>query len=173
MLQRDQLFEWRNIRENVTLGLEIQRKKNRETLAYADGLLDKYGLSEFKNHYPRQLSGGMRQRVALIRTLATNPEILLLDEPFSAIDYQTRLAVCDDVYRIIKSEKKSAVLVTHDISEAVSMSDRVLVLSARPAVVKHIYRTEFPDCDTPLARRENKRFPAFFDKIWKELNTNE
>jgi NitT/TauT family transport system ATP-binding protein len=115
----------------------------------------------------------MRQRVALIRTLAVNPDILLLDEPFSAIDYQTRLKVCDDVYRIIKGEHKSAVLVTHDISEAVSMSDRVLVLSARPANVRNIFTMSFADCDTPLARRENKKFPAQFDKIWKELNADE
>jgi NitT/TauT family transport system ATP-binding protein len=172
MLQRDQLFEWRTIRENVMLGLEICRKKNKDSTARVDALLQKYGLYAFRNHYPRQLSGGMRQRVALIRTLATDPGILLLDEPFSALDYQTRMAVCDDVHRIIKGEQKSAVLVTHDLSEAVAMSDRVVVLSHRPAVVKAIHKTVFEGCPTPLKRRENRRFPVYFDRLWKDLEVD-
>ena len=131
MLQRDQLFEWRNISDNVNLGLEIQKKKNPETIAYAQSLLDKYGLKEFKKHFPSQLSGGMRQRVALIRTLAFRPKILLLDEPFSALDFQTRLHVHDDISSIIANEHKTVLLVTHDISEAIALSDRIIVLSPR------------------------------------------
>jgi len=169
MLQRDQLFEWRNIRDNVLLGLEIQKKKTPENLAYADSLLDKYGLKEFKKHHPSQLSGGMRLRVALIRTLTTSPKILLLDEPFSALDFQTRLSVCDDVHAIIKSEKKTAVLVTHDISEAISLSDRIAVLTARPAMLKNIYAPKLQACGSPLHRRECAEFRLWFDKIWKEL----
>lgn len=169
MLQKDHLFEWRTIRQNVRLGLEIQRKLTPDNLNFADALLTKYGLGEFVKHYPRQLSGGMRQRVALIRTLATNPKLLLLDEPFSALDYQTRLSVCDDVHRIITNEHKSAILVTHDISEAISLSDRIVVLTPRPAKVSHIYEMSFPGCATPLSRREHKDFAKWFDIIWKEL----
>ena len=136
MLQRDQLFEWRNISDNVNLGLEIQKKKNPETIAYTQSLLDKYGLKEFKKHFPSQLSGGMRQRVALIRTLAFRPKILLLDEPFSALDFQTRLHVHDDISSIIANEHKTVLLVTHDISEAIALSDRIIVLSPRPGKIK-------------------------------------
>ncbi len=125
------MFSWRTILSNTLLGPELQGKKTPEAVAYAEELIEKYGLGEFKKAYPRQLSGGMRQRAALIRTLAYRPKILLLDEPFSALDYQTRLSVCDDVHRIIKSEKKTAVLVTHDISEAISLADRIVVLSPR------------------------------------------
>ena len=167
MLQRDQLFDWRCIRENVRLGLEIKKTKSPSALAYADELLEKYGLSEFAKSYPRQLSGGMRQRVALIRTLVFRPKILLLDEPFSALDFQTRLNVCEDVSSIIRSENKTAILVTHDISEAVAMSDRVIVLSARPATVKNIFNIDIPG--SPLARRESPLFASMFDSIWKEV----
>ena len=169
MLQRDQLFEWRNILSNVTLGPEIQNKKSTEFIAYAENLLDKYGLGEFKKHFPKQLSGGMRQRVALIRTLVLKPRILLLDEPFSALDYQTRLNVCDDVYRIIKSEKKTAVLITHDISEAVSVADEAIVLSRRPATLVAEYTLPFGE-ETPLKRRENPAFSLWFERLWKDLN---
>lgn len=168
MLQRDQLFEWRTIRDNVMLGLEIQKKKTAENVEYAENLLIKYGLKDFFKHYPGELSGGMRQRVALIRTLAFRPKILLLDEPFSALDFQTRLSVCDDVFAIIRQEKKTAVLVTHDISEAVSMSDRVVVLSPRPASVKNIFTMDI-NAPTPLKRREDPGFSAWFDKIWSEV----
>ncbi len=167
MLQRDQLFDWRTVRQNVALGLEIRKIKTTENLLYADALLEKYGLKEFASHYPRQMSGGMRQRVALIRTLAFRPSVLLLDEPFSALDFQTRLSVCEDVHKIIRSEKKTALLVTHDISEAVSLSDRVLVLSSRPAFVKKVFTIDIEG--SPLKRRENPNFSKYFDEIWKEV----
>ena len=170
MFQRDQLFEWRNIWKNVTIGIEIQKKKkDKELLERVSGLLDKYGLKNFKNHKPSQLSGGMRQRVALIRTLALNPKILLLDEPFSALDFQTRLNVCDNVSEIITNEEKTAVLVTHDISEAVSLADRVIILSSRPGTVKKIVEIDLKEYGSPLKRRESKKAHEYFDEIWKEL----
>lgn len=170
MLQHDHLFEWRTIYKNVVLGLEIQKKLTQENISRVIELLNKYGLGEFINSYPNQLSGGMRQRVALIRTLALDPEILLLDEPFSALDYQTRLKVCDDVYSIIKSEGKTALLVTHDLSEAISLADRILVLSPRPATIAHRHTMDMSHIPTPLKRREDPRFAVHFDKIWQELN---
>ena len=133
MLQKDNLFEWRSIYKNVMLGLEINNKKTPENIAYVNHLLEQYELAEFKSARPSQLSGGMRQRAALIRTLALKPDILLLDEPFSALDYQTRLEVRADICNILRSEKKTVILVTHDISEAIAMTDRVLILTSRPA----------------------------------------
>lgn len=171
MLQKDHLFEWRSIMKNVTLGLEIQGKLNEQTLEYIESMLIKYGLFQFKDYSPSQLSGGMRQRVALIRTLAINPDILLLDEPFSALDYQTRLAVSDEIYRIIKGEGKTAVMVTHDIAEAISVSDRVILLSKRPAEIKNIYDIELTVKNrTPLSSREAPEFRKYFNTIWKELD---
>lgn len=170
MLQRDQLFDWRNVIKNVTLGLEVQSSLNKDTYDYAVKLLNQYGLGEFLKKRPRELSGGMRQRVALIRTLVTSPKILLLDEAFSSLDYQTRLNVCDDVYSIIKDQKKTAILITHDISEAISMCDQVIVLSARPAFVKANYRINFPKGFSPLERREAPGFAKYFEKIWKDLS---
>ena len=170
MLQKDHLFPWRTIEKNVYLPLEIKGKKSVDNKKFANELLNKYGLGEFKKNYPDQLSGGMRQRTALIRTLVINPKILLLDEPFSALDFQTRLSVCDDVYKIIKAEGKTAILVTHDISEAISMSDKIIVLTARPAQVKSIFRPNI-EGDTPLQKRESKKFGELFENIWKELNT--
>jgi len=171
MPQRDQLFEWRNIWKNVVLGLEVQHQLNVKTAEYARHLLNDYGLLEFQYCYPSQLSGGMRQRVALIRTLAINPSILLLDEAFSALDYQTRLIVNDEVKQIIKREKKTAILVTHDISEAISMSDRVIVLSNRPASVKKIYKIQLNQgFDTPLKSRDAPEFGHYFNEIWRELD---
>lgn len=168
MLQKDHLFQWRTVEQNALLGLEIRKIKNKKSVEYVHFLLEKYGLGEFKKHYPRQLSGGMRQRVALIRTLAFNPEILLLDEPFSALDFQTRLNVCDDVYSIIKNEKKTAVLVTHDISEAVSLSDKVVILTKRPATVSSVFELDFKQA-TPFKKREDSKFSFWFNKIWKEI----
>ena len=169
MLQKDQLFPWRTIEKNVFLPLEIKKINDRQHKEYARSLLKKYGLLDFKDKYPDQLSGGMRQRAALIRTLVADPKILLLDEPFSALDYQTRLSVCDDVYGIIKEEGKTAVLVTHDISEAISMSDIIVVLSARPAQVKSVYRPNIKGA-SPLKKRESPEFGVWFEKLWKELN---
>lgn len=169
MLQKDHLFPWRTIEKNVYLPLEIKKINTSENKEYARSLLVKYGLGDFIKSFPDQLSGGMRQRVALIRTLASKPKILLLDEPFSALDSQTRLKVCDDVYSIIKAEKKTAVLVTHDIAEAISMSDKIIVLTNRPAQVKSIFKPKLIG-DTPLKKRESLEFGALFEKIWKELN---
>lgn len=170
MLQRDHLFEWRTVEKNVLLGLEIQHRLNAETRERAMHLLDEYGLGAFRAYYPQQLSGGMRQKVALIRTLATDPELLLLDEPFSALDYQTRLSLSDEVYRIIRERGKTAILVTHDISEAVAMSDRVLVFSKRPSHVKTVIETAFDPALSPLERRRLPAFLPLYDRIWKEID---
>lgn len=173
MFQRDHLFEWRSIWKNITLGIEIQKPKNKEEkFSLAERLLKKYDLYAFKDQRPRQLSGGMRQRVALIRTLVLEPELLLLDEPFSALDFQTRLKVCDDVYSMIKTEKKTAVLVTHDISEAISMSEKVIILTSRPATVRCIKNLKLIG-DTPLQKREDPKFGELFDDIWKKLTNEE
>ena len=172
MLQKDQLFEWRTIEKNILLGLEIQKKQNPESLAYAQTLLKTYGLSDFRNAKPSELSGGMRQRAALIRTLVLKPELLLLDEPFSALDYQTRLNTANDIGNIIKKEHKTAILVTHDISEAVSLGSQVVVLTRRPATVKRVIPVQFPSGLTPLERRNTPEFKTYFNLIWKELNQN-
>ena len=170
MLQKDNLLEWRTIYKNVLLGLEIQKSLNPQNKEYVVELLKKYGLYEFKDKYPRQLSGGMRQRVALIRTLAIRPKVLLLDEAFSALDYQTRLMVTEDIYKILKNENITALMVTHDISEAISMSDRVIVLTHRPATVKKIYDIDFEmENRTPLTCREQPKFSQYFNLMWKEL----
>lgn len=173
MFQRDMLFDWRSVWKNITLGLELQKPKNLdEKLQFAEELLKKYSLYNFKNKKPRSLSGGMRQRVALIRTLVMEPKLLLLDEPFSALDYQTRLSLCDDVYEIIKSEKKTAILVTHDITEAISMSDKIIVLSSRPARIKDEINLDLIG-ETPLKKREDSSFSGYFEKIWRELTNEE
>ena len=173
MLQKDNLLDWRSIRKNVLLGLEIRGMITEESLSYADNLLKAYGLWEFRDKYPSQLSGGMRQRAALIRTLAVRPKVLLLDEAFSALDYQTRLAVTDDVYKILKKEKQTALIVTHDIPESISMSDRVIVLSKRPAVIRNIYTTEFDIPNrSPLLCRDHAAFGEYFNQIWKELDVH-
>jgi NitT/TauT family transport system ATP-binding protein len=170
MLQKDNLLEWRTIFNNILLGLEIQKSKTKENKEYALSLLKKYGLYEFKDKYPAQLSGGMRQRAALIRTLAIKPKILLLDEAFSALDYQTRLMMTQDIYKILKEEKITAVMVTHDIAEAISMSDRIVVLTNRPATVKDIHTIDFEiDNRTPLNCRESPKFSKYFNLLWKEL----
>ena len=170
MLQKDELFPWRTIEKNVYLPLEIKKMNTPEHRERVRNLAEKYGLKDFLQSYPSQLSGGMRQRAALIRTLACDPDILLLDEPFSALDYQTRLNVCDDVSRIIRSEGKTALLITHDISEAISLADRVLVLTKRPARVAYTHELDFGEQKNPLKRREMVNFSEWFERLWKELN---
>lgn len=173
MLQKDHLLEWRSIYKNILLGLEIRGQLTPDKLAHAEELLHTYGLDRFRNSRPSQLSGGMRQRAALIRTLVLEPELLLLDEPFSALDYQTRLNVSDDIGKILKSSGKPAILVTHDISEAISMADRVLVLSARPATVQKVVDIHLTlENRTPLSSRNAPDFKKYFNLIWKELNEN-
>lgn len=170
MLQNDTLFPWLNILDNCLLGVKIKKEVTKENIDRVKVLLDTYGLSDFAYKYPRNLSGGMRQRVALIRTLAINPDILLLDEPFSALDYQTRLAVSDDVWKIIKKEKKTTIMITHDVAEAISMADRVVVLSNRPAKVKSIYNIEMMNKSTPIGNRNTEEFTDYYDKIWKDID---
>ena len=167
------MFEWRTVYSNVTLGLEIQKKLTPKHLSSVDAMLETYGLSSFRDARPSQLSGGMRQRAALIRTLALEPDLLLLDEPFSALDYQTRLSVCDDIAAIIKREEKTAILVTHDLSEAISMADQVLVLSRRPGRVQRLLPISFAmENRTPMRCRNAPEFKDYFNLIWKELNTS-
>lgn len=172
MLQTDSLFPWLTILDNCLIGLDITKNKNKENIDKVINLLDKYGLSEFKDKYPSSLSGGMKQRVALIRTLATNPSLLLLDEPYSALDYQTRLALSDDMYKIIKEEKKTAIMITHDIAEAISMADRVIVLTKRPCIIKTIYDIELDEKKTPIDNRRDKKFNYYYDKIWRDLDVH-
>lgn len=172
MFQRDQLFEWRNILDNVVLGLEIQDKVDESVLRKAKELLSNYGLSDFLYSYPYQLSGGMRQRAALARTMILNPDLLLLDEPFSALDYQTRLAISDEVGIILRQNKKTAILVTHDIAEAISLCDSIAIMSNRPGRIKDIIDIKL-SCDqepSPIKLREAPEFRHYFNKIWKELD---
>ena len=171
MLQNDCLFEWRTILENCLLGLEITGKLTNENKDYVIELLKTYGLYDFKDKYPSSLSGGMRQRVSLIRTLALKPDILLLDEPMSALDSQTRMAIGEDIFNIIKHEGKSVIMVTHDINEAISMSDRILVLSNRPGVVKSIYSINISG-DTLLKRRSHRLFSSYYEQIWRDLDVS-
>ncbi|MCI6737164.1 MAG: ABC transporter ATP-binding protein [Intestinibacter sp.] len=176
MFQRDHLLDWRTIMDNITIGLEIMKRKDAKSIERIERLLKTYGLWEFRNMYPKELSGGMRQRVALIRTLSVDPDILLLDEPFSALDYQTRLMVNDDVYRIIKNENKTALLVTHDISEAIAMSDKIAVISKRPSIIKSEHKIEFEDLKedrTPFKCRKVPKFQTYFDILWKEIDNYE
>lgn len=173
MFQRDMLFDWRSVWKNITLGIELQKPDDKEKkLQLAEELLKKYSLYNFKNKKPRELSGGMRQRVALIRTLVMEPKLLLLDEPFSALDFQTRLTLCDDVYEILKSEKKTAILVTHDISEAISMSNKIIVLTSRPAKIKDEIKLNLSGT-SPLKKRDDPSFRGYFDLIWRELTNEE
>lgn len=170
MLQKDHLFEWRTIYKNVTLGLEIQHKLDKPHIENINAMLTTYGLERFKNSHPSELSGGMRQRAALIRTLALEPDLLLLDEPFSALDYQTRLQVCDDIYGIIKKEGKTAILVTHDLSEAISIGGRVVVLTKRPGKMKKIIDVKYPnEYSSPFLARNAPDFKKYFNEVWKEV----
>lgn len=173
MPQQDQLFPWQTIWGNVTLGLAIRQGNTPEAQSRVRELLARYGLTDFSEKLPGQLSGGMRQRCALIRTLAADPKILLLDESFSALDYQTRLSVSADICRIIRQERKTALLVTHDISEAISMSDRVVVLSRRPAEIRAIHDLAPLQGLGPMERRDSEAFRGFFNLIWKELELDE
>ncbi len=174
MLQRDCLLEWRSILSNTMFGLEIKEKKDKQARMYVEELLKKYDLYDFKDKYPSELSGGMRQRVALIRTLAVKPKILLLDEAFSALDYQTRIMVTNDIYNILRKEGITAIIVTHDISEAISMSDRVVVLNARPGTVKDIHKITFNMKNkNPINCRESPEFSQYFNTLWKELGVDE
>ncbi len=172
MLQSDSLFPWLSIKENCLLGLKIKKEKNLESINNVLNLLNKYGLGDFIDKYPNNLSGGMKQRCALIRTMATNPNILLLDEPYSALDYQTRLALSDDMYRIIKNEKKTAILITHDIAEAICMADRIIVLTKRPCSVKKIYQINLKNKDTPINNRKDPNFNYYYDMIWRDLDVH-
>ena len=172
MLQDDALFPFRNILDNCKLGLEIQKEITNDNISYINNLLKKYGLEDFKKSYPENLSGGMRQRCALIRTLATKPSIILLDEAFSALDFQTRLVLVDDVYNIIKEENKSCIMITHNIEEAVSMADKVIVLSDRPSVIKSIYNIEFDNKNIPSKNRKNLKFMDYCELIWKDIELN-
>lgn len=170
MLQNDALLPWLTILDNALLGLKIKKKLTHENINYVKSLLKSYHLDDFEDKYPHELSGGMRQRVALIRTLATKPDILLLDEPFSALDYQSRLAISDDVYKIIKKEHITAIMVSHDIAEAISMSDRVIVLSKRPCHIKKIYPISLTNKKSPIENRKAKEFASYYEQIWKDLD---
>lgn len=169
MFQKDQLFEWRTIYKNITIGPEISRVKIDDERII--NMLKKYDLYDFKDYYPKELSGGMRQRVALLRTLALDPDILLLDEPFSSLDYQTKIKVQEDMYKIIKEEKKTVILVTHDISEAISMADRIIVLTKRPTTIKSVHNIDLGLLDkTPLKARSVEKYKDYFNLLWKELD---
>jgi NitT/TauT family transport system ATP-binding protein len=171
MLQHDTLLEWRTIYKNILLGLEVTHQCTEQKKRLAADMMHDYGLASFKNAHPSELSGGMRQRAALIRTLVLEPDILLLDEPFSALDYQTRLEVSDDIFRIIKEQEKTALLVTHDISEAIAMGEQVIVLSSRPAGIKNVFDIHLSvDKRTPFSSRTAPEFSAYFHQIWKELS---
>ena len=173
MFQRDCLLEWRSVLSNVSLGLEIQRRLTPEAKKELLSMLETYGLGDFVNSRPSELSGGMRQRAALIRTLALKPDLLLLDEPFSALDYQTRLSVCDDISSILRASKKTAILVTHDLSEAISAADRVLVLSSRPGRLKAEIPLSFSGETRPIHRRNMPEFSSYFNLVWKELKSDD
>lgn len=170
MLQEDALFEWLNVLDNCLLGLKINKQLSIKSKEYVLKLLCKYGLKDFIYSYPNSLSGGMRQRVALIRTLALNPDILLMDEPFSALDYQSRINISNDIYNILKSENKTLILVTHDISEAITICDKIVVLTNRPAKIKNIYNIEYNENITPLEKRNTEIFNKYYNLIWKDID---
>lgn len=172
MLQDDSLFPWLSVYENAIIGLKIQDKCSEENIQYVKGLLEKYGLSEFMDKKISSLSGGMKQRVALIRTLATKPDLVFLDEPFSALDYQTRLKVSDDIYRIIKNEGITVIMVSHDIAESISLSERIIVLTNRPARVKNIYDINLSNKSNPINNRKAPEFSYYYDMIWKDIDND-
>lgn len=170
MLQEDALLPWITVLDNALLGLKIKNMLTSENRDYVINLLETYGLKDFMDKYPYQLSGGMKQRVALIRTLAIKPDILLLDEAFSALDYQSRLSVSCDVYEILKSEKKTAIMITHDIAEAISMADRVIVLSKRPCSIKNVYDIKYKEKKDPIHNRQSPEFNMYYQNIWNDLD---
>lgn len=172
MLQNDSLLPFLTILDNALLGLKITKKLTKENINYVTNLLNTYGLSDFINKYPNSLSGGMRQRVALIRTLAIKPDILLLDEATSALDYQSSLAISDDIYKIIKNEGKTAIMVTHDIAQAISMSDRIIVLTKRPAKIKSVYKIDLKNKSTPINNRKDENFSKYYELIWRDLDVH-
>ena len=172
MFQTDSLFPWLNILDNCLIGLKIKKELTKEKIEYVKKLLINYGLKDFINSYPNNLSGGMRQRVALIRTLAIKPDILLLDEPFSALDYNSKLTVSDDVYKIIKKEKKTTIIITHDIGEAIAFADTVIVLSKRPAKIKKIYNIKLTNSKSPIENRNCQEFNTYYKKIWESIDHN-
>ncbi len=170
MLQTDCLLEFRTVLDNCLLGLEINNTKTVENINYVKELLNKYGLKDFINSYPKDLSGGMRQRVALIRTLALKPDLLLLDEPFSSLDYQNRLSVSNDIYNILKKENKSLIIVTHDLGEAISISNKVIIMSKRPSIIKDIIEIKLENNKNPIENRNDKNFSYYYNLIWKEID---
>lgn len=172
MFQEDTLFPWLTIYDNAMLGLKISKTYTKENINYIDNLLKKYNLYDFKDKYPKELSGGMKQRLSLIRTLAFKPDILLLDEPYSALDYQTKLKVSNDVYQIIKNENKTAIIVTHDIEEAISMCSKIIVLSKRPTKIINSHIIKLSDSKDPINNRKAKEFSYYHNLIWKEIEKN-
>ncbi len=170
MMQNDALFPWLTILDNATLGLKIKRIKTKENIEYTKKLLETYGLKDFMYKYPNSLSGGMKQRVALIRTLAIKPDILLLDEPFSRLDLITRLSISDDVYNIIKKEKKTTIIISHDIAECISLCDRVAIMSKRPGTIKNIHEINLSKKDIPSKNRSDEKFYYYYDILWKEID---
>ena len=172
MLQSDSLLPFLTILDNALIGLKVTRKLTEENKEYVIDLLNTYGLGDFLDKYPSSLSGGMKQRVALIRTLAVKPDILLLDEATSALDYQSSLIISEDIYNILKKEKKTLIMVTHDISLAISMSDRIIVLSKRPSVVKNIYEIKLNNKSTPINNRRDKEFTKYYEMIWRDLDVH-
>ena len=172
MLQGDSLLPFLTILDNALLGLKVTKKLTEENKEYVISLLKTYGLDDFLDKYPNSLSGGMKQRVALIRTLAISPDILLLDEATSALDYQSSLIISEDIYKILKKEKKTLIMVTHDIGLAISMSDRVIVLSKRPSVVKNIYEIKLNNKSTPINNRKDKDFSKYYEMIWRDLDVH-
>ena len=172
MLQSDCLLPFMTILNNCLLGLRVKNKLTKENKEYVIKLLKTYGLSDFINKYPSSLSGGLRQRVALIRTLALKPDILLLDEATSALDYQSALAISDDIYKILKQENKTLIMVTHDIEQAISMSDKIIVLSKRPAHIKNIYDIELINKSNPIENRKDSKFSYYYDLLWRDLDVH-
>ena len=170
MLQDDSLMPFLTILDNCLLGLKIQQKCNKKNIDEVKKLLKKYGLYNYINKYPNELSGGQRQRASLIRALSLSPDLLLLDEPFSALDYQTRLNVSNDVRNILKKEKKSLIIVTHDISEAINMCNKVIVLSNNPAKIKSVYEIDYDYKEDPIENRISDGFMYYYKKIWRDIN---